>query len=328
MPIRFEVDLRDLERAFRDRPSYTGENIIGEKEYILDSRNHEYSIIDRKIICHIQDFFVTESYHYRLIKRDFICFHFLLNGSVRFPGLDTRIKPLSRVRIAANVDRYSEILESPNRFRAVGLYTQKDRLVSEFGLLPDRLPPEMKAIFSPGGVEFARKLPLSPAACLAAEDIIGCSYVGNLRELYLKAKAFELIAITVQQLNNCSNYTVDLLNPSARLDRAVAAAALIYRREIANPPSVDEIARRVGLNRNSFTGAFRERFSEGPGGYSRRIRLEWAREQLASGLVPVAVIAAACGYTSHAAFSRAFIELFGMAISAAAAHRPALRREI
>ncbi|RYE30026.1 MAG: AraC family transcriptional regulator [Hyphomicrobiales bacterium] len=92
---------------------------------------------------------------------------------------------------------------------------------------------------------------------------------------------------------------------------AVEAAALIYRRELSNPPSIDDLARRVGLNRNSLSEAFRERFGETPASFSRRMRLEWAREQLNARTGRVSEIAMACGYTSHAAFSRSFLEQFG-----------------
>ena len=47
-----------------------------------------------------------------------------------------------------------------------------------------------------------------------------------------------------------------------------------------------------------------------PYDYSRQLRLHRAHEMLLSGALAIERIAGACGYTSHAAFTRAFKDEF------------------
>ena len=56
-------------------------------------------------------------------------------------------------------------------------------------------------------------------------------------------------------------------------------------------------------------------FGVTPHEYSRRIRLEWAHERIASGVMTISEACDAVGYSSHSAFTRAFGEVFGYAPS-------------
>jgi AraC-like DNA-binding protein len=75
--------------------------------------------------------------------------------------------------------------------------------------------------------------------------------------------------------------------------------------------SADELARRAYRSRSNFYRLFQALIAENPGRMRRRILLERAAWQLASGTQPVTGIALDAGYGSIEAFARAFGRAYG-----------------
>lgn len=86
--------------------------------------------------------------------------------------------------------------------------------------------------------------------------------------------------------------------------------ALIHSR-LAEPWTVDELARAVGLSRSALADRFARLIGEPPMHYLARWRLQVAAERLSSSHEPLARIAFDVGYESEVAFSRAFKRAFG-----------------
>lgn len=76
--------------------------------------------------------------------------------------------------------------------------------------------------------------------------------------------------------------------------------------------SLQDLAEIAGMSRTQFAVTFREVIGSTPGNYITNWRLEVAREELAAG-VPVKTVAQMCGFSSAAAFSRAFSRRYGHA---------------
>jgi AraC family transcriptional regulator, transcriptional activator of the genes for pyochelin and ferripyochelin receptors len=164
------------------------------------------------------------------------------------------------------------------------------------------------------------ELPMPSSAWAAVWQILQCGYPEPLRGEYQSAKAVELICYVVAALNKLGPGVSRIGVSGASRERAgIENAAHIYRYQVSDPPSLDEVARRVGLNRNKLVAGFRERFGVTPHDYSRQIRLDRAREMLRGDALSVEQVARACGYTSHAAFSRSFRQRYGLSPSEIAA---------
>ncbi|WP_420100717.1 helix-turn-helix domain-containing protein [Bosea sp. (in: a-proteobacteria)] len=312
---RYTVDLYDLESGLKARSDIPASVLLKNSDNILIGNFHEFRKIDFGIFLHNQNFDrMNALVHYRLIRRNFVSFQFLLNGSVNFIDLGRSVRSNGgTVRVTVNFNGFSETPPREEAFRAVSIYIEKEKLVDEFGLDVMALPEHVRPMFMSGTVPQTVELQLGPASWLAVEDLIKSKFVGLLREQYFRAKAVELLTLTVASLNTTAR-GLQLVAASAveRHRQAVEAAALIYRRELMRPPSIDEIAQRVGLNRNTLTDAFRERFDETPAEHSRRLRLNLARQQLVESERRISEISIACGYTSQAAFTRAFLQQFGV----------------
>ena len=66
-----------------------------------------------------------------------------------------------------------------------------------------------------------------------------------------------------------------VVRPRAK-DKAIETAAGIYRREIGSPPTIEQLATRVGLNRNELTNGFRDMYGLTPHAYGHMLRMEQA----------------------------------------------------
>ncbi|WP_326568922.1 AraC family transcriptional regulator [Amycolatopsis rhabdoformis] len=98
---------------------------------------------------------------------------------------------------------------------------------------------------------------------------------------------------------------------TAALDPALAPVLTAIHRDPGRDWPVDELARLTSLSRSAFATRFAESVGETPGSYVLRCRLGHAAHLLRGTSDPVGRIAARVGYTSEAAFSRAFSRAYG-----------------
>ncbi|MGA9770228.1 MAG: AraC family transcriptional regulator [Blastocatellia bacterium] len=89
-------------------------------------------------------------------------------------------------------------------------------------------------------------------------------------------------------------------------DPVVGQALALLHKEPANPWTISNLARRVGLSRTRLAERFRHFLGESPMAYLAQWRLKLGAEILQSTEDSVAEVAAAVGYGSEAAFNRAF----------------------
>jgi transcriptional regulator GlxA family with amidase domain len=94
-------------------------------------------------------------------------------------------------------------------------------------------------------------------------------------------------------------------------DPRLAQAIRLMEEHIDQPLGVDAIAKRAGITPRTLENIFRNSIGETPGAYYLRLRLNAARRLVVDTRVAMADIAARTGFTSAAAFSRAFARSFG-----------------
>ena len=153
---------------------------------------------------------------------------------------------------------------------------------------------------------------MTQAVFQATEQILNCPYQGLTRRLYLESRAIELIAL---QLHTISSYTAF---PQARrslkpdeIDRIDHAKEILLN-NLENPPSLLELAQRVGLNDYKLKQGFRQVFGTTVFGCLYHHRMERAKLLLEAGCSTVTEVAHSVGYTSATSFSAAFKKKFGV----------------
>jgi AraC-like DNA-binding protein len=93
----------------------------------------------------------------------------------------------------------------------------------------------------------------------------------------------------------------------------------VFRAVHSNPAAkwtVAGMADEAGLSRAAFARRFKEWVGEPPLGYLQGWRLTLAARRLASGRIPLSMLASEVGYESEAAFTRAFKSFHGMSPTA------------
>jgi len=95
-------------------------------------------------------------------------------------------------------------------------------------------------------------------------------------------------------------------------DVRVRQAAHFIEQRIDTPPTLDAIARYVGISGRQLERAFRAALGMTPMAFYRRIRLEYARWLLENGPAGITRIALDCGFSDGAHFAREFRAHYGV----------------
>jgi AraC-like DNA-binding protein len=95
------------------------------------------------------------------------------------------------------------------------------------------------------------------------------------------------------------------------LDPQIGPALSAVHRQPGRDWTVDELARACALSRSAFAARFAARVGKPPATYLAHVRLDAATALLRDTPLPVALVAQSVGYTSEAAFSRAFKTRYG-----------------
>ncbi len=129
--------------------------------------------------------------------------------------------------------------------------------------------------------------------------------------LFLEAKALELMALQLRQLDCLLGETRQEQPMGSQTDNIIYAGEIL-KKEMTNPPTILDLAQRAGLNHNQLIQGFRRIFGQTPFEYLRILRLERAKELIASRECNITEAAYEVGYSSLSHFSKAFRQEFGI----------------
>lgn len=163
---------------------------------------------------------------------------------------------------------------------------------------------------SQGGSEkpYSRQFSLSHTVNSIISQVFDCPYSGALRQFYLEAKTLELVTYALAQL---------IIKPETETTlhasdiKRVAAVREMLLRSLENPPSLQELARLFGTNKNKLNNDFRIFFGTSIFDFLRISRLKQARKLLESREMNVTEVAFEVGYSHQQSFTRAFRNYFG-----------------
>jgi len=146
----------------------------------------------------------------------------------------------------------------------------------------------------------------APAPLLrVARDILDCPYADpTVRQLYLRAKALEALAVVLQAVQHAGDAPA-----GARERRQLAQARRLMDERYGEDWNVARLARAVGLGEKKLKAGFRALAGRSVHAYLREVRLQAAASMLAAGH-PVTDVALAVGYSSLSHFSKSFREAY------------------
>lgn len=173
---------------------------------------------------------------------------------------------------------------------------------------------------------------MSPAISAIVEDMRSCPYSGTIKQLYLEGKCFELLAISLHEAGAKGTSAIAQV-PLKRSDmEALHQAREILAHTWREPPSLLQLARKVGLNDYKLKCGFKALFGTTVFGYVRQERMREARRLLEQGWANVTEAACLVGYSNISHFSSLFHRTYGYypsdcARGGTAAGRPASSAE-
>lgn len=167
--------------------------------------------------------------------------------------------------------------DKPLRYTIVQLGVEA--LDSRLGWLPEQL------IRRPGGDPRIMSCPAPRAMQALASQIATCQMLGPTRDLYLGGKALELAALSAQFLSGEGRPVEEPRITCSEVERIHAARDLLVG-ALQEPPSLDTLASRVGMNPRKLTAGFRKVFGASVFGYLQEYRLREAHRTLERGGPP------------------------------------------
>lgn len=162
-----------------------------------------------------------------------------------------------------------------------------------------------------GAIPHFHKSPIGSDVTTIARQITNCRHAGSLRALYLEAKSLELLVAMVDQFQGNDSSTQCGSCPRGATARRLMEARNILISELQTPPSLEELARRIGMSTSGMTAGFRRLFGQSIFEFVQERRLGYAFTALREGHMTVSQAAYSAGY-SRAHFSTLFRSRFGM----------------
>ncbi|MGD9942792.1 MAG: helix-turn-helix domain-containing protein [Burkholderiaceae bacterium] len=156
----------------------------------------------------------------------------------------------------------------------------------------------------------ARTLRLWPELRQHADALAAQMYrATDVEDAAVQDRCVELIQaiLDLQPGDGASRRGVDKLS-DFRIRRAIA----LMRENMEEPLSADQLSQLVGLSRSRFFELFVACTGLSPKQYCKMLRLEFARNRLASGSEPIADISRQCGFGAQSHFSHFFAGQLGI----------------
>jgi AraC family transcriptional activator of pyochelin receptor len=308
-----ELDLRAVQQQLRTKTSIRSSDILGDVADLFPTRTHAYHRIDEHTFLHPMDFRVAQAYSLAITRKDMLCIQIMLAGDYIRQTRDqlTQVDP-SSIHVT-NLPRSISDTAKGTKLRGAFIAIDRQHFVGRFGIKTSAIPANYRPLLnSQDGLPQALQLQATAAVTQPTEQILSCKFGKPLLGIFLTAKVEEILcAVAVQIKLLSSQHPGPRANPDLLRSEVIARAANIYRHEFANPPTIGQLAARVGLNRNDLAKGFKKIFGLTPHAYVISLRMDLAQRLLREDAMTASEVARRVGYEGFASLSRAYRDYFG-----------------
>jgi AraC-like DNA-binding protein len=194
------------------------------------------------------------------------------------------------------------------RYSHLSVYYQKQHLLSLQSSFPT-LVPFLAKISVDQPALFGESYTIADAAILAVVDnILGCTYSGHVRELYIHYLSTELLLLSLIRISSDT--------PSAGLigeedaHRIYRAKELLLQ-DMGGNISLSSLAEETGLSIYKLNHGFKAIYGIGATEFLHEARMKKAHQDLSESDMTIGAISKASGYSHPHAFALAFKKYFG-----------------
>lgn len=168
---------------------------------------------------------------------------------------------------------------------------------------------KLSSVFSdPVSKRFYHQSQFSWETFFVLKQILECPYKGETRRLFYEAKSLELVALKLAELGQ--NDSMDSSVLSRRELDQIREAYHILLTNLDHPPSLVDLSRLVGTNRNRLNRGFKKIYGNTAFNILRYARLSKAWSLLKQTDLSISEIALSVGYNNQANFTAAFRKQF------------------
>lgn len=151
---------------------------------------------------------------------------------------------------------------------------------------------------------------IKPTVIVALQQIINSTINDSLKELYIKGKVYELLSLHFQKEENVNAEYCPFLVDEQNVLKIRNAKEIIIN-NMADPPSLQELANEIGLNIKKLKEGFKQIYGTTVYGFLFDYKMEHARKLLESNQYNVNEVGLKVGYSTASHFIAAFKKKFG-----------------
>jgi AraC-like DNA-binding protein len=151
---------------------------------------------------------------------------------------------------------------------------------------------------------------VSPAIAVVLSQIMNYNLHPSIKELYIRGKVYELISLYFNKSTDADLEQCPFLVDEDNVKR-IRQAKEIMISHMAEPPSLPELAKEVGLSLKKLKEGFKQIYGDSVYSFLFDYKMEHARRLLATGQNNVNEVGLKVGYSSSSHFIAAFKKKYG-----------------
>lgn len=251
----------------------------------------------------------------RIMDGDWIRFNFSLSANMTMQPMDSgqvfSVFPSWRIVNTLEAVETVETLFADQKLVWVTICCKPEYLSEICGIAIEDMPVVLQSILTLSGSHSVHDLfDFTVRLNAIATDIIRCDLPDGLRIAYIEARAIELLCYGLDYVMNPRD-NLPHLSLSNSDKRALNDVHLRLESQFANPPSVAQLAKDAGINRNKLFYGFKTMFGSTVSEFVRGRRLEEGHRLLLDTNASIIEIAEQVGFQHQCNFSTAIKKQFG-----------------
>ncbi|MGZ0080454.1 helix-turn-helix domain-containing protein [Methylomonas sp. YC3] len=169
---------------------------------------------------------------------------------------------------------------------------------------------ESAFFFRNNALQLLSSRPSHTQSTISARQLLGCDLSAPLAPLTLNGHVMTILANELSELCRPEKYGYSRFDEASR--RMADQAREILELHYQDPPSLEQLAKTLGISPFKLKNLFQHYFNNSPYGVVTEIRMQHAYRALASTRQPVSLVAEMVGYRHTSNFSLAFSKHFGV----------------
>jgi len=158
--------------------------------------------------------------------------------------------------------------------------------------------------------KYYKDAPVSPSMAIVLNQLMNFSLTPSIKNLYFKAKAFELLSLYFNKAENPDLEQCPFLSDEENIKKIRRAKDIVIAR-MAEPPSLQELSDEIGLSLKKLKEGFKQIYGDSVYSFLFDYKMEYARKLLETGEYNVNEVGLKVGYSTASHFIAGFKKKFG-----------------